>query len=115
MPFVEYYFLQKKHTETAINEIELCGCNDNSLNIAKIENNGDAYLKALIKRVCDQKEKEEPAIPIAQIPVFIRDLNSDYTPVYLCPPKNYNNKISTFIIQPNIHSYIADIFHPPTI
>jgi len=114
-PFVEYYFLQKSNIHISSISEDICCCDSNAQEIAKMQNNGDAYLKALIKRVCEQKEKEKPGIPIAQISVFVSELISENIPVYHCPEKNFNQKISTFIIQPDINSYIADIFHPPAI
>ncbi len=112
-PFVEYYLIQENTIQITSLPDDLCCCETASHETAKMENNGDAYLKALVKRVCDQKEKEKPAVPIAQITVFVSELIGEDTPVYHCPEKNYNNKISTFIIQPDINSYVADIFHPP--
>ncbi len=114
-PFVEYYIFQNKSIAITNISDDFCCCEKNSNpSIVKMENNGDAYLKALIKRVCDQKEKEKPAIPVIQINLFVRELIHDYTQVYFCPEQNFNQKISTFIIQPDINSYVADIFHPPT-
>jgi len=115
MPFVDYFLWQHNQKENTLIESINCGCNDSSTKIAKVENNGDAYLKALIKRVCDQKDKEKPAVPLAHIPVFVKELTTEFSHIYLCPEKNYNNKISTFIIQADITSYISDIFHPPTV
>ena len=116
MPFVDYYITQHHNEQISQIEKEYCGCGmEKSEKIAKIENNGDAYLRALIKRVCDQKEKEKPVVPLVQIPVFVRDLNSYQPQIFICPEQNYNHKISTFIIQPDINAYIADIFHPPAL
>jgi len=114
MPFVKYYLAQNNQTEISLVNNEYCGCIENSSSsYAKVENNGEGYLKALIKRVCEQKKKEKPAIPLIQLPIFVRDLSSISSQIYICPKQNFNNKISTFIILPDINTYITDIFHPP--
>ncbi len=115
MPFVDYYITYQKKTTFDKKEKSFCACEkESNQTYAKVENNGDAYLKALIKRVCDQKEKEKPVVPLVQIPVFVQQLTTDPASIYKCPSINFPERISTFIIQPDITSYITDIFHPPS-
>jgi len=111
MPFVQYYISQNQQNITQNNNCD-CQCEQNN-EVAPMENNGSNYLKALIKRACeDQKKSKKPAIPVLQVSVYILNLTNDYPKVFTCPKENFN-KISTFIIQPDLQSYITDIFHPP--
>ncbi len=111
-PFVQYFIYQYKQNITQNDNCD-CQCAQEDNEVAPMENNGNNYLKALIKRACeDQKKSKKPAIPVLQVSVYILNLTNDYPKVFTCPKENFN-KISTFIIQPDLQSYITDIFHPP--
>jgi len=110
IPFVQYYYaLQEKSFSL---QPEDCSCACEQEQTAKMASNGDAYLKALLKRVCNDKKKENPQIPVVNIPVFVKTLYSNRVPVYTCPGDNYN-EISDFIILPPLSSYNQELFRPP--
>jgi len=110
IPFVQYYYVMQQE-EPAIQSND-CDCSCEQAEPAKMASNGDAYLKALIKRVCEDKKKETPQIPSVNIPVFVQTLYSHRLQVYELPEENYD-KISNFIIQPPVSSYIEELLHPP--
>ncbi len=109
VPFVQYYF----STQTQTTELEShCACEcyeDQSPTNPPV---ADAYLKALLKRVCKDQKKQGPKLPVVSISVFVRTLYQNRVPVYECPTKNFE-KISDFIIQPSTSSHIEELFRPP--
>lgn len=107
MPFVEYYFSPVEKS-IAINED--CGCTIDEP--AKMANNGDAYLKALIKRTCPGQKKDTPKTSNAPTIVFVKTLIRDYSVNYQLPSDNFT-QISDFIIQPSLSTYLNDILRPP--
>ena len=111
VPFVQYYLSDKIEMNAVP---EQCDCACENQEAAKMESNGDAYLKALIKRVCKDQKKSGPKLPVVVISVFVKTLYTNYTPVYHCPEKNYN-QISDFIIQPPLSSYQEELLRPPRI
>ena len=110
IPFVLYYMHQSQQASVALNDDCDCSCQANET--AKMASNGDAYLKALIKRVCKDKEKESKKIPAITLSVFVIHLNGHYQKVYACPEQNFN-KISDFIIQPHPSSHTEELYRPP--
>ena len=112
IPFVQYYFAVQQESVQIQSEDCACSCEQNEP--AKMASNGDAYLKALIKRVCKDKKKESPQVPVVNIPVFVKILYNHRPQVYKLPENDYH-KISDFIIQPPTSSYVAELFQPPQI
>ena len=110
IPFVQYYYVMQQE-EPVIQQND-CACSCEQEEPAKMASNGDAYLKALIKRVCNDKKKKTPQIPVVNIPVFVKTLYRHHAKVYEIPEKNYH-KISNFIIQPPLSSYIEELLQPP--
>ena len=106
MPFVQYYFGAIENTSN-----DDCCCSQEA-EPAKMANNGDAYLKALIKRTCPEKKKEEPKSAHVSNIVFIKTLISETSVVYQLPEDNFNT-ISDFIIQASLSTYLNDILRPP--
>jgi hypothetical protein len=110
IPFVQYYFAANQQniaqTDTQCN----CECNDQET--AKMPSNGDAFLRALLKRVCKDQKKKSPQIPTVTISTFVKTLYTNRVPVYTCPDHNFN-KISDFIILPPVSSYHQELFRPP--
>ena len=107
IPFVQYYFNTIEDITTIDND---CDCSDNKP--AKMANNGDAYLKALIKRTCPDKKKDVPKTNNAPTIVFVKTLIRDYSVNYQLPVDNFT-QISDFIIQPSLSTYLDDILRPP--
>ena len=105
------YYSNQTQTVSVVQDND-CDCACHADEMTKMANNGDAYLKALIKRVCDDKEKEQKKIPAITLSVFVIHLNGHYQKVYACPEQNFN-KISDFIIQPHPSSHIKELFRPP--
>jgi len=113
VPFIQYYLVEKEQTvDLNIEKDCSCSCESGILKETKMPSNGDAYLKALIKRVCNDQKKQAPKVPVISISVFVTKLFDNIPPVYVCPEKNYN-KISNFIIQPSLSSYTQELFRPP--
>ncbi len=110
-PFVQYYFADQQVITKADNQ---CDCECYEQDNAKMESNGDAYLRALLKRVCKDQKKKSPQIPTVTISVFVKTLYTNRVPVYSCPVQNFN-KISDFIILPPLSSYQQELFRPPQI
>ncbi|GEM_PF-5363763 len=110
VPFIQYYVSTQENIVKISDQCD-CDCPEET---AKMASNGDAYLKALLKRVCDDDKKETPKIPVINIPVFVKTLIGDYNVVYKLPENNYH-KISDFIIQPDINSFIEELLRPPTL
>ena len=109
IPFVQYYSEVQQESVVPINKCD-CACQANET--AQMANNGDAYLKALIKRVCKDQKKEQEKIPAITLSVFVIHLNRHYHKVFKCPEQNFH-KISDFIIQPHPSSHIEELFRPP--
>ncbi len=81
---------------------------------AKMANNGDMYLQALLKRFCNPKKKQTPQnLNVHQIPAFVQRLTGDYHTRPLLP-LTLRKKISDFI--PLHYRFQPDfsIFHPPS-
>ena len=113
VPFVRYYLTEKSQPAVQIISND-CDCSCSNEEEAKMASNGDAYLKALIKRVCNDQKKQAPKLPVFSFSVFVPKLYENIPPVYVCPEKNYD-KISNFIIQPPLSSFIQELFRPPQI
>ena len=111
VPFVQYYYAQEG-TDVVYLQDDDCGCSCQAEQTTKMANNGDAYLKALIKRVCKDKEKEQEKLPVVNISIFVKTLYTPNIPVYTCPEQNYT-EISDFIIQAPTSSHIEELFRPP--
>jgi len=111
VPFVQFYMADQNEIAEISNN---CDCACYKKETAKMESNGDAYLKALIKRVCKDQKDKSPKVPVVTISVFVKTLYSTDVPVYNCPKKNYN-QISDFIIQPPLSSYLEELLKPPQI
>ena len=109
IPFVQYYYAIQ---DDSVSIQDNCDCACQTDEPAKMASNGDAYLKALIKRVCNDKKKETPKVPVINLPVFVRTLYVHRQQIYELSENNYN-KISDFIIQPPTSSYIEELLHPP--
>ena len=110
VPFVQYYYaLQQEQT---YNQPEDCSCSCEQEETAKMASNGDAYLKALLKRVCKDQKKNKPRTTLVFAPVFVKTLYTNRVPVYSCPDNNFN-EISNFIILPPLNSYNEELFRPP--
>ena len=109
IPFVQYYIASHEQIETLDN---VCSCSCNVAHDTTHPPTGDAYLKALLKRVCNDKKKNEPKLPVINISVFVITLFSPKSPVYTCPEQNYT-QISVFIILPPTSSHIEELFRPP--
>ncbi len=113
IPFVQYFLV--KQNIISIDKDDCCCENQTKKSAAELmQNNGSNYLNALIKRTCKDQKKRKPAVPTGQTLVFVKKLFSEQAQAFTCPKKNFN-KISTFIIQPDLKSFIADIFHPPAL
>lgn len=102
---VVYYYNQTKN-------IENTHCYKNEENeIAKMPSNGDAYLKALLKRVCKDNNKNKSKLPTISITVFVKDLIKDhFVNFYL---KNSDSQITNFILLNNSQSHPLSLFRPP--
>jgi len=110
VPFVQYYLVQQSNKMVQIVPDDCdCSCQSDE---AKMASNGDAYLKALIKRVCNDQKKQTPKLQVLNISVFVVKLFENIPPVYTCPENNFT-KISDFIIQPPLSSYNQKLFRPP--
>jgi len=110
IPFVQYYISLGQ--ETVIQD-QACNCSCyHKTEDPTNPDTGDAYLKALLKRVCNDKKKEAPKLPAVNISVFVKTLYSPNIPVYICPEQNYT-EISDFIILPHTGSHIVELFRPP--
>ena len=110
VPFVQYYYaLQEK---SVILQPDDCSCSCEQDEPAKMASNGDAYLKALLKRVCEDKKKEAPQVPVVHIPVFVKTLYVHRQQVFELSERNYD-KISDFIILPPLSSFDEELFRPP--
>ncbi len=107
VPFVQYFW----HQNVAVVDDD-CNCNCETTHDPTHPPTGDAYLKALLKRTCTDKKKNEPKLSVVNISVFIKTLFSPKSQVYSCPEHNFN-KISDFIILPPTSSHIEDLFRPP--
>jgi len=113
IPFVQYYYALQQQTKSIVTTGDCaCSCEQEEAKPAKMASNGDAYLKALLKRVCNEKKKESPRMPVVNIPVFVKTLYVHYPKIYQISAKNYN-KISDFIILPPLSSYSPELFRPP--
>jgi len=110
IPFVQYYYAMQQKTLNI--QPEDCSCSCEQDEPAKMASNGDAYLKALLKRVCNDKKKEAPKIPVVNISVFVKTLYVHRQQIYELSETNFD-KISDFIIQPPTSSYVADLLQPP--
>jgi len=89
-----------------------CACKQNHDSThPPIEN---AYLKALIKRACENQEKNTPKVPVVNIPIFVKTLYIPYTPIYICEGNNYK-QISDFIILHKSRLRILGLYRPPQI
>ena len=108
-PFVQYYYGDKSKI---VNIDNPCDCNCGEPKIAKMANNGDAYLRALIKLTCNDKKHKMPKTPTTNSVVFIKVLIRDYSVNYHFPDDNFN-EISDFIIQPSLSTYLNEILRPP--
>ncbi len=113
VPFVQYYFsVQTQSVElTGLEEQCACECYNEDTVKPPVQ---DAYLKALLKRVCKDQKKQVPKLPVVSISVFVKTLYQPNTPVYECPTQNFE-KISDFIIQPPTSSHIEELFRPPQV
>ncbi len=111
VPFVQYYYAQSDADMVYLQDTD-CGCSCHAEQTTKMANNGDAYLKALIKRVCTDKKKEQEKLPVVSISLFIKTLTGNYIKMYQCPEQNYT-EISDFIIQAPTSSHIEELFRPP--
>jgi len=109
VPFVQYYFAQQNYTAQSNKQ---CDCQCEQPQTAKMESNGDAFLKALLKRVCNDKKKQAPKLPIVNTVVFVKTLFSEYSRLYTIPENNFN-QISDFVIQPKLNSFIDTLLRPP--
>lgn len=109
VPFVQYYFAQQNY-EAQMDQQSCCQCEQKQT--AKMASNGNAYLKALLKRVCSEKKKQAPKLPVVSSVVFVKTLFTESSPIYIIPEDNYN-QISVFIIQPELSSYIDTLLRPP--
>ena len=109
IPFVQYYMASHETVETID---KACSCSCNETHDTTHPPTGDAYLKALLKRACKDKKKDNPKLPVVNISVFVKTLFSPKSPVYTCPEQNYT-KISDFIILPPTSSHIEELFRPP--
>ena len=109
VPFVQYYFAQQAY-KTQVNQ--QCDCQCEETHTAKMASNGDAFLRALIKRVCNDKKKQAPKLPVVNSVVFVKTLFTEYSRIYIIPENNYN-QISDFLIQPELSSYIDTLLRPP--
>lgn len=108
IPFVQYYL----GTVENVNIENDCCCSKTDNEPTKMANNGDAYLKALIKRTCQNEKKDIPKTTNAPTIVFVKTLIRDYSVNYQLPTDNFN-EISDFIIQPSLSTYLDDILRPP--
>lgn len=111
IPFVQYYFFSHQETETSIKLSDDCNCSCFDEETYH-KPTGDAYLKALLKRVCDDQKKESPKLPVVNISVFVQKLYDNHLPVFEFPEQNYN-QISDFIILPPLSSHTEELFRPP--
>lgn len=111
IPFVQYYV--SLHTEVETVD-ENCSCNCYNEHDSTHPPTGDAYLKALLKRACKDKKKDNPKLPVVNISAFVKTLYTFKSQVYTCPENNFN-KISDFIILPSLSSYTNELFRPPQI
>ncbi len=109
IPFVQYFLYQKSQTNIQNTN---CNCSCEQTHDTTHPPIANAYLKALLKRVCKDKKKDNPKLPVVSISVFVKTLFSPKSPVYTCPEQNYT-KISDFIIQPPLSSYTEELFRPP--
>ncbi len=109
IPFVQYYMSLHENVETLD---QACSCSCYDTHDTTHPPTGDAYLKALLKRACKDKKKDEPKLPVVNISVFVKTLFSPKSPVYTCPEQNYT-EISDFIILPVTSSHIEELFRPP--
>ena len=81
---------------------------------AKMSNNGDMYLQALLKRFCSSKKKNEPKnLPAPQISVFVQRLTVDY-PLSQILRLFKHNKVSSFLPSNYYYQLVFSVFHPPT-
>ncbi len=75
----------------------------------------DPYLEALLKRVCKQKKKEAPKVPVSLFQtLFVKNLISHTVSSYaveLC----LSITISDFVPEVPYDAYIPGLFRPPSI
>ena len=107
VPFVQYYLHQNV---SVVNDD--CSCSCEVKHDSTHPPTGDAYLRALIKRTCNDKKQDSPKLPVVNISVFVKTLFSPKSPVYTCPEDNFT-KISDFLILPPTSSYTEELFRPP--
>ncbi len=109
IPFVQYY-LYEQNTSEVLPSACTCQQNHDSTHppIA------DAYLKALLKRVCENQKKSPPKVPVVNIPVFVQTLYTPSTPIYICPEDNYT-QISDFIILQKSSLHVIELYRPPQV
>lgn len=111
LPFAHYYLnLNKERVESVVNKNHCDSLQDKE--IAKMASNGDAYLRALIKRVCDKQKTKVPKLPAFNFSVFVITLYNEKSYTYEFSERNFS-KISTFIVQPSLSSYIQELLKPP--
>jgi len=92
---------------------EKCCCENTEKQTAKMASNGDAYLKALLKRVCKDTKKNSPKIPSISITVFVKNLiNEYYRAIYL--QKN-DTEISKFVLLKEHGEFIMSLLKPPSL
>jgi hypothetical protein len=112
VPFVQYYYFSNQQTVSTDILLTDCDCSCNKESSTYHKPTGDAYLKALLKRVCYDQKKESPKLPVVNISVFIQKLYDNHFPVFEFPEQNYN-QISDFIILPPLSSHSEELFRPP--
>jgi len=107
-PLIVMAVLYFNHTETVD---ERCCCETEETETAKMPSNGDAYLKALLKRVCKDTKKDSPRVPSISLTVFVKDLIKEYFNVFYL--ENKNTEISDFVILKDPGKFPLSLLRPP--
>ncbi len=92
---------------------------ENALDCLKQKNTygydySDPYLNALLKRVCKQKKKEAPKVPVSLFQtLFVKNLVSHAVSYCLAEPVS-SITISDFVPEISYDSFIPGLFRPPS-
>jgi len=79
-----------------------------------MKNNGDKYLLSLLKRTCENNNKQQSKVPVWHAPVFVKIYPSNSPVNHIELTSEFHKRIF-FYQNPYSYLHISDIFHPPSV